>query len=101
MKKRRKKGSVSTVPVTIRLPVNLARRLQIKARGVPMSRSAYIAALLEGEEPSQHPALAALAHLIAIYEIVRTTGDLADEQLAELRAILGAFARLAREEALR
>ena len=66
-----------------------------------MSRSAYIAARLDGEEPKQYPALAALAHVIAIHDTVRTTGGLAGEQLAELRAILGAFARLAREEALR
>lgn len=101
MKGRRQKGSVQTVPITFRLTEEQVRLLQKKADAALISRSAYIAACLRLEDPAHYPALAALARVIAIHETVRTSGGLGGDQLGELRAIIGAFARLARAEALR
>jgi hypothetical protein len=96
-----KKGSGPTVPVTIRLTEEQAKLFQKKADAAFVSRSAYIASRLAGEEPAHYPALAALARMIAIHETARARAGLTGDQLVELRAILGAFARLARTEALR
>ena len=101
MKETTRKGSEQTVPVTIRLSKDKARFFQGKADAAFMSRSAYIAARLNLDEPAQYPALAALARVIAIQESVRTSGGLTSQELAELRAILAGFAKLARAEATR
>lgn len=97
----RKKAVRETAPVTIRLsPVQVAM-FQRKANAACVSRSAYIALRLNGEEPESYPTLAALAHVVAMHETVRTTGLMTRDQLDELRLILGAFAKLARAEVSR
>lgn len=101
MNARETKRGKQSVGVTAWLPVNQARILAEEAAAASMSLSAYAAAKLSDGEPEQYPALAALASVIAIHETVRASGGLTSDQLAELRAIMGEFAKLARAEASR
>jgi len=87
-----------TVPVTFRLSVDEAIHLQRRAEASLLSRSAYIASCLSGEEPQIYPALAALGRVIAIHASLREGGRATDEQLRELRTMIAELAKSSRGE---
>ena len=99
MKSRSTGESPDTVPITFRLACDDAALLQRKADAALMSRSAYIASCLSGEQSQFCPAIAALGRVIAIHELVQHEGRVDDDTLAELRAIIAQLATLARAEA--
>src|SRR5690606_13689622 len=80
MGKRPKRG-VPTDTITIRMPTEKIARLKRESVGALMSTSAYVEALLDGDEPEACPALAALAYVVAIHEIVAENEAITSDQL--------------------
>lgn len=101
MKAPKKNPQEPTESVSIRLPSREVRRLERQAKAAFMKRGTYLALQLIGEEPEPWPALAALAHVIAIHEAVLARGAVTEEQLQELRSLVREFAKLANWEAVR
>lgn len=98
MRKRPKRG-VPTDTITIRMPTEKIARLKREAVGALMSTSAYVEALLDGDEPEACPALAALAYVAAIHEIVAEHEAITSDQLHELKLLIVQLAQAAHRDA--
>jgi len=83
------------------VPDSQVRRLEGEAAASGVYQGTYIAQLVLGRDPAASLALAALGHVIAIYETLRESGNVDAKWLHDLRLLVRDFARLAWAEATR
>ncbi|WP_225421509.1 hypothetical protein [Sphingomonas parva] len=97
MRERKETAAEATETVTIRLRVEIVRRLEARAAVACMSRSAFIGSLLDHEDPEEFLPLAALGRLIAIERMVRDGGEATPDLIAELGKLVRELTLPARE----
>lgn len=85
MSRPRKTG---TTPISFRLPTAQVPRIDAAAEAAGLSRSRYLRWRFKDLEPPSDPALAALARVIAIHELVAADPACAAGIVAELRQLV-------------